>query len=178
MSKLLTVLLAVLVSGLLLPVTVFSENEVEPTTTRALEPAGKLLFVERGCSNCHTVLAEGIGVPEEGEEETEAEEAEDTTGEEKVVKMGPGDLSSIGLEYPAEWFRPYLSKETTLNEQKHILSFKGSDDDWSALVGWLTSLRAAADTTATSAAEEASGALPTEETSEKAADGKSADQTP
>ncbi len=167
-------LLTVIVVGLLLPAAVFSEDTVEPTAPKAPEPAGKLLFVEHGCSNCHTVLAAGIGVPEEEEEE----EADETSSEEEAVKMGPGDLSNIGLEYPAEWFRPYLSKEITLNDQKHILSFKGSDDDWTALVGWLTSLRAAADTTAAGEPDSAPGTPPAGGTSENAADGKSVDQTP
>lgn len=134
-----------------LPIAVLGEEATKETSEKPAEPAGMVLFVANGCSECHTVLAAGIGVPEE---EAKAEEAE-AAAEEPEEEIVPPDLSSVGLEHKAEWFRAYLDKKEKLHDQKHMLRFRGTEEQWTDLVGWLTTLRAGADTTAAGAAEEA-----------------------
>jgi hypothetical protein len=80
---------------------------------------------------CHTVYSAGIGEPKAEDAKEEEEEA-----------SGPPDLSLAGTGRTAEWLSLFLQKKEALNEKKHMMKFKGTDEDLTALVGWILTLKA------------------------------------
>jgi cytochrome c5 len=80
---------------------------------------GKKVFVDNKCSMCHTVTSAGI----------------------ESKKSDAVDLSKVGKDRTVEFLTKYLKKETKLNDKDHKASFKGSDEDLTILVQWLSTLK-------------------------------------
>ncbi|MBI5463790.1 MAG: c-type cytochrome [Ignavibacteriales bacterium] len=90
---------------------------------------GKIVFVDKKCGGCHSVEAAGI-----------VKKSASTS------KQGPPDLSTVGTSVDSAFIAKFLKKDTTLNGKKHLIRFNGSQEDFTALIQWLTSLKAPADT--------------------------------
>lgn len=80
---------------------------------------GKKVFVDSKCSMCHTVKSAGI----------------------ESKKSDAIDLSTVGKDRTVEFLTKYLKKEVKLNDKDHKSSFKGTDDELTKLVEWLSTLK-------------------------------------
>ncbi len=130
MRMLFLVLLALAI-GLVPVLAVAADAEAEE---KPVEPTGKTVFMDSKCAMCHTVLDEGIG--EAPEDDAEAEESD-----------GPPDLSTVGASRKLDWLHLFLVEKEKIDGVKHMMSFKGTEEEWAVLSGWLLSLGAPADTT-------------------------------
>ncbi len=92
-------------------------------TTAPEENAGKKIFVDAKCNNCHNVASDSIAAV-------------------KSMKNVP-DLSSIGAKLSADTLKPYLLKQAKLNDKMHMVKFNGTEEDLGKLVSWLGTLKAA-----------------------------------
>jgi mono/diheme cytochrome c family protein len=122
--------LSILCLALALPV--LAEESKKDDATPDTTPAGQQVFVAQKCQMCHTVYSAGIGEPPAEDAKEETEEAEE----------GPPDLSLAGTGRTAEWLSLFLQKEETLNEKKHMMAFKGADEELVALANWILTLKA------------------------------------
>ncbi len=125
--------LSILCLALVLPA--LAEESKKDDTTPDTTPAGQQVFVAQKCQMCHTVYSAGIGEPP----------AEDAKEEEEEAAAGPPDLSLAGTGRTAEWLSLFLQKKEALNEKKHMMTFKGADEELAALVNWLLTLKAPED---------------------------------
>ena len=148
--------LSILCLALALPALTEESKKDDPT------PAGQQVFVAQKCQMCHTVYSTGIGEPPAEDAKEEEEEA--------AAAAGPPDLSIAGAGRTAEWISLYLQKKETLNDKKHMKSFKGSDEDLAALVDWVLTLKPVEEDA--SKAEKATDAAV-----EKAAEGEAAEES-
>jgi mono/diheme cytochrome c family protein len=80
---------------------------------------GKKLFVDNKCNMCHTVTSAGI----------------------ESKKSDAVDLSTVGKDRTVEFLTKYLKKEAKLNDKDHKASFKGTDEELTKLVEWLSTLK-------------------------------------
>ncbi len=80
---------------------------------------GKKVFVDNKCNMCHTVTSAGI----------------------ESKKSDAVDLSTVGKDRTVEFLTKYLKKEAKLNDKDHKSSFKGTDEDLTKLVEWLSTLK-------------------------------------
>lgn len=80
---------------------------------------GKKIFVDNKCNMCHTVSVAGI----------------------ESKKSDATDLSVVGKDRTVEFLTKYLKKEAKLNDKDHKSSFKGTDEDLTKLVEWLSTLK-------------------------------------
>lgn len=78
------------------------------------------IFLADKCNGCHSIESAGI---------------------KKKANQKPPDLSTIGKDHTADWLEKYLKKEETLNGEKHIKKFKGSDEDLTKLAKWFETLK-------------------------------------
>lgn len=85
------------------------------------EPAGKQIFVDSKCGNCHSIEAEGL-----------------TT---KSKKKNVPDLSDVGTKHNADFIMKFITKQETMNDAQHPMGFKGSDEELLTLAKWLESLK-------------------------------------
>lgn len=88
------------------------------------DPPGKVIFKDSKCGTCHSITAQGIA----------------KAGEEKKEKAAP-DLSDVGTKHKADWISKYLLKKETLNDDKHLKKFKGTDEELETLSNWLATLK-------------------------------------
>jgi mono/diheme cytochrome c family protein len=86
--------------------------------------AGKSIFVENKCSTCHAISAAGIA----------------RTG--AATAKTPPDLSTVGTRRTAAFIVKFLKKEEAIEGRKHVLKFKGSDEQLGTLAAWLVGLKA------------------------------------
>lgn len=100
--------------------TILALGNIASTAQEA--PDGKQIFTVKKCNSCHSVESMGI--------------------ERTNPKAIGTDLSKVGDELTAEFIAKYLKKEESLNDKKHGVAFKGSDEEFAALVQWLASLKA------------------------------------
>ena len=80
---------------------------------------GKKVFVDNKCNMCHTVTSAGI----------------------ESKKSDAVDLSTVGKDRTVEFLTKYLKKEAKLNDKDHKASFKGTDEELTKLVEWLSTLK-------------------------------------
>ncbi len=127
-----TILVAVLsILCLALALPVLAEESKKDDATPDTTPAGQQVFVAQKCQMCHTVYSAGIGEPPAEDAKKEEEEAE-----------GPPDLSLAGTGRTAEWLSLFLQKKEALNEKKHMMTFKGADEELTTLANWILTLKA------------------------------------
>jgi cytochrome c peroxidase len=87
----------------------------------AQDRSGKDVFVDSKCTTCHPISSLGI------ESKGKAPDLKDYFTEKKTP----------------EQLKQYLNKETDLGKGKnHPVKFKGTDEDFNQLVGWLSTLGA------------------------------------
>ena len=80
---------------------------------------GKKVFVDNKCNMCHTVTSAGI----------------------ESKKSDAVDLSTVGKDRTVEFLTKYLKKEAKLNDKDHKSSFKGTEEELTKLVEWLSTLK-------------------------------------
>lgn len=112
-----------------------------PTSSSGEEAVtGKALFLKHKCNSCHTVTSAKIVLPAKEKDDDDDWDDED---DEKKESKAP-DLSNVGLKHKgkAEWLHLYLRKKAaTEKKRKHIKRFKGSDEERTALVNWLMTMK-------------------------------------
>jgi cytochrome c5 len=84
------------------------------------DKTGKTIFEESKCTACHSITSQGI----------EAKKKSDKTP----------DLSKLTEGHDADFFMKFLKKEETMNNKKHAIAFKGSDEDLKMMIDWLVSI--------------------------------------
>jgi hypothetical protein len=92
------------------------------STSTPEENAGKKVFMDAKCNNCHSVAVDSVAAV-------------------KSMKNVP-DLSSIGVKLSADTLKPYLLKQAKLNDKLHMIKYSGSEEDLGKLVSWLGTLKA------------------------------------
>ncbi len=80
---------------------------------------GKQIFLDNKCTSCHSVESFQIA-----------------SSNKKAV-----DLSNASDGKTAEFLSKFLLKEEMLNNKNHKTKFKGTEDELSALVEWLLTLK-------------------------------------
>lgn len=138
MKKLIIIVLAVsalcvLLSGMSFADEAKKEEAKKVEATKVEVPAGQKVFTDAKCQMCHTVYTAGVGEPP----------AEDAKDEGEEEDSGPPDLSLTGAGKTAEWMSLFLQKKEALNDKKHMKKFTGSDEELTALVDWLLTLKPA-----------------------------------
>lgn len=83
------------------------------------ENLGKKVFIDKKCSTCHSVEAEGL----------------------QSKKKDAVDLSTAGEKRTAEFLAKYLTKEEKISGKEHKSAFKGSEEELKNLTNWLESLK-------------------------------------
>jgi|GEM_PF-662917 len=84
---------------------------------------GKKVFTDNKCSACHSFEAEGI------------------TKKLQNLKNPPPDLSKASGNLTQAKFVEYMKKKAEINEKKHPVLFKGSDEELNALGKWILSAK-------------------------------------
>jgi|CZKP01.1.fsa_nt_gi hypothetical protein len=79
----------------------------------------KKVFEAQKCNACHTVTTAGI-----------------TSKKKDAI-----DLSTVGSTYKADFLAKYIKKDAKIKDVAHKVSFKGTDEEHTALVKWLASLK-------------------------------------
>ena len=82
---------------------------------------GLKIFAESKCTSCHSLEAVGI---------------------KKKPNQKPPDLSNAASVGTPEFIGKYLQKTEVKNGRKHLVSFKGSDEDLKTLTEWLVTDKA------------------------------------
>lgn len=124
------------------------------TSTRADETQdkGRKIFIEKRCYTCHTINAEAkeIDQAKEAFAKEKGIEASSDDGEEEEDRIG-GDLSDIGKSMDKDSLTEFLKdpksffKDSSLCQRnakkKYRKRFKGSPEDFDALVAYLVTLK-------------------------------------
>ncbi len=93
-------------------------------------PDGKPIFLKYKCTMCHEIGSQKIL--------KEGSTVADTTWMTTLSK--PPDLSGVGYVRGEKWMREWLKKTETIHDRKHLLMFKGTDEELAVLTKWLESL--------------------------------------
>ena len=114
---------------------------------------GLKIFVEKRCYSCHTINSEAKKLDAEKQAFAEAKGVElkdDDDDEDDDDKKG-GDLSDTGKNRDSKWLADFVqnpkdyfktgSKCKKIAKKKHRKRFKGTDEELTALVTYLTSLK-------------------------------------
>ncbi len=116
--------------------------------------AGLKIFVEKRCYTCHSVDSQAKALEAEKAAFVKAQGVEEESGEEgesdEKDKKG-GDLSGVGKQRTAEWLKKFLKDPKAEFKEgadcqkkaknKDRKKFKGTPEDFDALVTFLTSLK-------------------------------------
>jgi len=119
-------------------------------------PDGKPIFTNYKCSSCHEIASQGIKKPAATPAAPAATPAAPATPATTTAHKPP-DLSGVGLVHKAEWIKGYLLKKESIEDRKHMKTFKGTDEELATLAGWLESLKDEKAAKALKANEEANG---------------------
>lgn len=115
---------------------------------------GRKIFVEKRCYMCHTINGDAKALEKEKEEFAKAQgvevKKEEGEEEEEKEKIG-GDLSNVGKARDEKWLKEFLrdprsyfkdTPECAKNaKKKYRKRFKGTDEDLTTLVTYLSSLK-------------------------------------
>jgi cytochrome c551/c552 len=83
---------------------------------------GKAVFLEKKCNTCHSVDSQSIVKTSE--------------------KMKGPDLSNAAsLVESADWAKSFLKREVKKDDKNHQREFNGTDEELSAIVDWLMTLK-------------------------------------
>lgn len=83
----------------------------------------KQIFEDAKCTTCHSIDSKGV----ETRKKTD-----------KTV-----DLSKLDEGHDAAFWISYLKKNENLNNKKHPVAFKGTDEDLAAMINWLMTAESA-----------------------------------
>lgn len=97
----------------------FILNAQETSSTKD----GKAVFLEAKCNTCHAISSAEI-------------EAKNKSANNKAP-----DLSKIDIKYEKDFLKKYLQKEESINEKKHPVAYKGTDEDLEILLSFILSLQ-------------------------------------
>ncbi len=82
---------------------------------------GKAVFLEKKCNVCHAIESQEV---------------------EKTSKVKGSDLSDAGNTVEsAEWLKGFLLKENESEAGKHKKTWKGTDEEMDAVIGWVMGLK-------------------------------------
>lgn len=99
---------------------------------------GAQLFIKYKCQTCHAVQSRGIGAPAKAK----AEKDEDDGWDDDDDDAGSPDLSGAGLARDSEWLNLWLRKKVATEKgKKHMMRFKGSDEERQVIVDWMLTLK-------------------------------------
>ena len=178
MNQRLGVLLAMAAVALAVPLAATLAQEAAKTETATTDeakiPAGQKLFLDNGCTTCHSMKGQGI-------EKKKTTASASTTS---AMNKAP-DLSAAGLEHDQAWITKFLQKTEMLHNKKHMKTWKGTDAELTTLTAWLADQKNAeaagvkvsadkAAQTATEAKQQATEAK--QEAKEATKDAKAADE--
>lgn len=120
------------------------------TKSDEVKERGWKLFVEKRCYTCHTINAESKEIEKVKEEFAKEKGVETTSGEEKEERIGV-DLSDVGNRRDKDRLikflhdpRPYFKDTPPCQrnaKKKYRKRFKGTEEDFEALIAYLTSLK-------------------------------------
>ena len=142
MSQRFPLLLATAATALLLPVAVTVAQEAAKTEAKAEAkteaeikiPEGQKIFMDSGCTSCHSMKGQGI---EKKKSATATTATEPTAAPATPATGGPPDLSAAGLEHDKAWITKFLLKTETLHDKKHMKTWKGTNEQLATLTAWL-----------------------------------------
>jgi cbb3-type cytochrome oxidase cytochrome c subunit len=86
--------------------------------TASAADAGRDVYVANGCDRCHAVVSRDIALKSKG-------------------KARGSDLGNVGATRDADWLQRFLKREILLEPQRHMVKWKGSDDELKTLIDWL-----------------------------------------
>ena len=169
MNKRFPLLLATAATALLVPIAVTVAQEAAKTEVKAEAkteavakiPEGQKIFLDSGCTSCHSMKGQGIE-KKKSETATAATESTPAPATPAAPAAGkPPDLSAAGLEHDKAWITKFLLKTETLHDKKHMKTWKGTDEQLATLTAWLADqknaeaagLKAASDKAAKEAGE-------------------------
>jgi len=117
----------------------------------SVQQKGIEIFVEHRCYTCHTIKAEADAIQKAKEAFAKSKGVELKPEEEKEEKGIAPDLSDVGKRRDVESFRAFLKdpksyfKDTpecqSNAKKKYRKRFKGSPEDFEALIAFLSSLK-------------------------------------
>lgn len=84
---------------------------------------GKTVYFEAKCNTCHAISSLEI-------------EAKNKSASNKAP-----DLSKVEIKYDKSFLKKYLHKEESINEKKHPVAYKGTDEDLETLLSFILSLQ-------------------------------------
>jgi cbb3-type cytochrome oxidase cytochrome c subunit len=116
------------------------------------EDAGLKVFVEKRCYTCHTIDAQADALEKEKQAFFASKGVEAAKGEEEEEKeKRGGDLSDVGKKRNAEWLNAFLENPKDYfkddpecqreAKKKQRKRFRGTPEEFKALVTYLTSLK-------------------------------------
>jgi mono/diheme cytochrome c family protein len=110
-----------LVAGPILALAFLSAPAVSASTPDSISMSdGKALFLENKCTSCHSVTAKGV----EGAKPDKAIDISKVTDSE---------------DFLTKYLKKEVTKDVDGKASKHKKSWKGSDEDLAAIIGWLKS---------------------------------------
>ena len=120
------------------------------TKSDEVKERGRKIFVEKRCYTCHTINAESKEIETVKEEFAKEKGVQTTSDEEKGERIGV-DLSDVGTRRDKDRFnkflqdpRPYFKDTPPCQrnaKKKYRKRFKGTDEDFEALIAYLSSLK-------------------------------------
>lgn len=90
----------------------------------AQQTTGKDIFLSSKCNTCHAISSQGV--------------------ETKAGDKYPDLKNLYEKKFTPDFLKKYLNKEADLGAsgKKHPIKFKGTDEEFNQLVGWLSTLDA------------------------------------
>jgi cbb3-type cytochrome oxidase cytochrome c subunit len=140
-------LLATAAVALLVPIAVTVAEEAAKaevkaeakTEAEAKIPEGQKIFLDSGCTSCHSMKGQGIEKKKSATATAATEPTASTTPATPAAPAAgkPPDLSAAGLEHDKTWITKFLLKTETLHDKKHMKTWKGTDEQLATLTAWL-----------------------------------------
>ena len=142
MNQRLAVLLATAAAALAFPLAVTVAEEGAETDAGAKVPEGQKIFVDSGCTSCHSMKGQGIERKKTTASSAPTDSSAPTaspapTATPATTASQPPDLSAVGIEHDQAWIFKFLQKTETLHGKKHMKSWKGTPEELSTLTRWL-----------------------------------------
>ncbi len=88
--------------------------------TAAADTAGSDIFLAAKCNLCHGVVSANI------------------VAKTKSEKMLGPDLGGVAERHDAEWISQFVRRQVQKDEKDHKKEYKGTEEDLTALIQWLS----------------------------------------
>lgn len=132
-------------------VLIFAVSALAHAQESSVQQKGIEIFVEHRCYTCHQIKADADAILKAKEALAKSKGVEFKPEEEKGEKGIAPDLSDVGKRWDAKSLEPFLkdprpyfkdTPECQSNAKKFYRKrFKGTQDDFNALIAYLTSLK-------------------------------------